>query len=113
MKCVINIMSLVLQIAPSERERERERVEGRRKGRKHKIIVLLRILNAMITFSKCLFKIPIPLEFALSQLQGMLLDTDNILKIGYFSPLTPHHINNQIPSHVWTSLNQGNFLAFV
>lgn len=53
-----------------------------------------------------------PLEFALSQLQGMLLDTDNILKIGPFAPLTPH-INNQMPSCVWTSLNQGNFLAFV
>lgn len=66
-----------------------------------------------ITFSKCLFKTPILLKFALSQLQGILLDTDSISKMGPVSPLTPQAINNQVPLHVWMSLNQGNFLAFV
>ena len=50
----------------------------------------------MITFSKCLFKIPIPLEFVLSQLQGILLDTDTILEIhsvSPVSPLSPHQSN--------------------
>lgn len=83
-------MSLALQLTPSERRKERGREGGRERrregGRKrkkggerkkerreggkegNKRSVLLGILNAVITFSKCLFKIPMTLEFVLSQL---------------------------------------------